>query len=335
MGLNDITRAGVEKAIAEFDELGRDRFLEKYGFGPARSYFLKIGGRLYDSKAIAGAAHGYDFPDDGPLTPDEFSGGEQTVQRVLEALDFTVVTETKRNPVWSRDELILALDFYLRHRPRIPDQVSQEIGSLSDDLNRLGRILGLTGDETFRNANGVYMKLMNFGALDPDVAQGGRVGLQRGGKRDAEVWNQFYESQDALDAAAAAIRSTIADTKTVPQLGAQADPETAEAVEGALLTRLHRFRERDRKLVERKKRSVQEAKGRLECEACGFDFAEAYGTRGEGFIECHHLKPLAALAGQRNTRLSDLALVCANCHRMIHSKQPWLTIEELVSLMSD
>ena len=40
--------------MAEYDRLGQDRFLEKYGFGAARSYWLVIDGKTYDSKAIVG-----------------------------------------------------------------------------------------------------------------------------------------------------------------------------------------------------------------------------------------------------------------------------------------
>ena len=47
-----------------------------YGFGPAREYFLVIGDMHYDSKAIVGVAHGYQFPSEGPLRPEDFSGGE-------------------------------------------------------------------------------------------------------------------------------------------------------------------------------------------------------------------------------------------------------------------
>jgi hypothetical protein len=78
-------------AIDEFDRLGRQPFLAKYGFGPARTYFLQHRGRLYDSKAIAGVAHGIEFPDQVPLTAAAFSGGETTVARKLEQLGFAVV----------------------------------------------------------------------------------------------------------------------------------------------------------------------------------------------------------------------------------------------------
>jgi 5-methylcytosine-specific restriction protein A len=59
MALSDLTASAVLKAIEEFDLLGRDSFLKKYGFGKARSYVLQKDGQSYDSKAIAGAAHGH------------------------------------------------------------------------------------------------------------------------------------------------------------------------------------------------------------------------------------------------------------------------------------
>lgn len=62
-----------------------------------------------------------------------------------------------------------------------------------------------------------------------------------------------------------------------------------------------------------KKRGLENSS--LKCECCNFDF---YSTYGEQFIECHHRKPIAK--GQRLTSLDDLALVCSNCHRMLHRK---------------
>ena len=59
MGLFDITREAVEKAIDECDSRGPDEFLSKYGFGHARQYVLVYEGREYYSKAIVGAAHSY------------------------------------------------------------------------------------------------------------------------------------------------------------------------------------------------------------------------------------------------------------------------------------
>jgi predicted HNH restriction endonuclease len=96
---------------------------------------------------------------------------------------------------------------------------------------------------------------------------------------------------------------------------------------------LHKYRERDPKLVERKKQESI-AQNKLFCECCDFDFAKAYPTHGEGFIECHHKLPISQ--GERITKLEDLALVCSNCHRMLHKKckGQYLTIEELKNIIA-
>ena len=82
--------SAVAKAMMEFDQLGREAFLAKYGFRPARTYFLIDGDRRYDSKAITAAAYGHEHPDRGPLRSNQFSGGERTVKARLEALGFSV-----------------------------------------------------------------------------------------------------------------------------------------------------------------------------------------------------------------------------------------------------
>ena len=87
-----------------------------------------------------------------------------------------------RNPPWSRDELLLALDLYLRHRKNIPSQDHEEVVRLSKELVALGGAMG-SQFQNFRNPNGVYMKLANFQALDPIYTSVGKKGLARGGKR--------------------------------------------------------------------------------------------------------------------------------------------------------
>jgi 5-methylcytosine-specific restriction enzyme A len=78
---------------------------------------------------------------------------------------------------------------------------------------------------------------------------------------------------------------------------------------------------------------VLKATGCLACEVCAFDFQESYGPLGVGFAECHHRKPLAEVTTSKTTKLQDLAIVCANCHRMIHRASPWKTVEELRELI--
>jgi MoxR-like ATPase len=91
VGIADLTsREAVLEAIAEFDELGREAFLSKYGFGEALSYFLVHDAKRYDSKAIVGAAYALQHPEQPRLAAADFSAGERTVRARLEALGFTV-----------------------------------------------------------------------------------------------------------------------------------------------------------------------------------------------------------------------------------------------------
>lgn len=98
---NLLSRQAVLEAIAEHDQLGAAAFLDKYNFKTARTYFLVHSDRRYDSKAIVGAAHGFQHPHLGPLLASQFSGGEATVARLLERLGFTVerLAETRSLPV--------------------------------------------------------------------------------------------------------------------------------------------------------------------------------------------------------------------------------------------
>ena len=70
------------------------------------------------------------------------------------------------------------------------------------------------------------------------------------------------------------------------------------------------------------------------CSVCGFDFGSAYGAHGEGFIEVHHLVPLARI-GRAYTvdPTKDLRPVCPNCHAMLHRGDRVLAIEELRRLL--
>jgi 5-methylcytosine-specific restriction enzyme A len=89
VALGDITREAVLAAIVEYDQLGQEEFLRRYGFHPARDYVLVLDGRRYDSKAIAGVAHGR-LPGKAALAASEFSGGRATVGRHLARLGFHV-----------------------------------------------------------------------------------------------------------------------------------------------------------------------------------------------------------------------------------------------------
>ena len=260
---------------------------------------------------------------------------EQTVKRE-DPMDKSAAPP-KRNPNWSRDELILAFDLYLKFRKSLPAHDSPVIQELSTHLNLLGKSLGQGDTDTYRNTNGVYMKLMNFRRFDPEyLAEGGSPGgLTRGNKEEGVIWSEFIGDPERLALVASAIRTST--QATVPGSGAEESGDEGlevDAEEGRLLTRLHKTRERNRSIVRRKKQDALDQFGRLQCVVCGFDFEDAYGLRGRGFIECHHTRPLHTLAANERTKLVDLALLCSNCHRMIHAARPWMTVDQVRDIRS-
>jgi 5-methylcytosine-specific restriction enzyme A len=99
--------------------------------------------------------------------------------------------------------------------------------------------------------------------------------------------------------------------------------------EGKELTELHKRKERNPRAVRKKKNKVLKECGKLECEVCGFDFVKFYGQLGYGFAECHHTVLVSELTEEHKIRLSDLAIVCANCHRMLHKSRPLISISDL------
>lgn len=106
-------------------------------------------------------------------------------------------------------------------------------------------------------------------------------------------------------------------------------------------TPIHTFSEGKRKFkihcaIERDKRLPKIAKnhrllqyGSLECDVCGFDFAKVYGKIGFGYIEAHHITPISQLSEDTKTKIEDIALVCANCHRMLHGQSEELSLAQL------
>lgn len=100
--------------------------------------------------------------------------------------------------------------------------------------------------------------------------------------------------------------------------------------EGKKTLKMHQARERSRELRAAK---IREAGDFVRCEVCRFDFAIQYPGVGDGFIEVHHRAPLAERAPEGGTtKLEDLALVCANCHRMLHRSEV-ISIDDLRAIV--
>jgi len=101
-----------------------------------------------------------------------------------------------------------------------------------------------------------------------------------------------------------------------------------EAREGQTYTKEATFRRRNGALIQAKK-----ANSDYRCEVCGFSFEQTYGPTGREYIIAHHIEPLSKRSSPSNTRLEDIALLCANCHAMVHTQNPPLSPERLRKLL--
>jgi predicted HNH restriction endonuclease len=116
-------------------------------------------------------------------------------------------------------------------------------------------------------------------------------------------------------------------------LSAENDEDQNFFPEGAEKYKLHISKERNRKLVELAKEKYRATDPKMKCQVCRFSFADCYGDLGKDYIEAHHVFPISDLTKETLTKIEDLAMVCSNCHRMLHRRRPWLSTRELKMLL--
>lgn len=225
-------------------------------------------------------------------------------------------------PRFAADELILILDHVLEQKAG----ANPSRKALVETLQSLSVHDDRGNEAVFRNEAGVGTAIKHMRAIDESAGDWPPPDAS-GKPRDWRphfklIWQRFHDRPDDRKARVAAI---LSGAQQLPE----ADwPDLDEGfVEGGVFYALHRKRERDPRAVRLKK-----ANHPSRCEVCEFDFAAFYGPVGESYIECHHINPLA-ITGETETKPSDLALVCANCHRMLHRGAPPPTIDELRNLV--
>jgi 5-methylcytosine-specific restriction protein A len=171
---------------------------------------------------------------------------------------------------------------------------------------------------------------------------GGRGWLTRGyqaGNVAAERWRRGEVPNDEalrlqVGRFVALYRSL---TSSLDLLNADADPgaQEEEAVAPGEEGRRYRWHRR----LERNPRLIRDAKRfhGSTCMVCGFNFEERYGEIGRGYIEAHHLMPMSEIGDRPREQdpRTDFAVVCPNCHRMLHTDNPPLALNDLRALLRE
>jgi predicted HNH restriction endonuclease len=192
----------------------------------------------------------------------------------------------------------------------------------SDQRQRTDDACNAQGKRVWRNhIQYARAKMMNRGLLDRTIPDVWRIS------------SNGYEALSKSEFVNLKAPQTSVSTRNGITVDIATDKEESAFPEGKAKYKLHRTLERDNRIVELAKQRRLSQTGRLECDVCKFDFVRKYGTVGEGFIEAHHTVPVSELKGVCKTRISDLAMVCSNCHRMLHLRRPWLRLDELRQLV--
>lgn len=128
------------------------------------------------------------------------------------------------------------------------------------------------------------------------------------------------------------MKEVFTETFIEPDLFVAEEDDELSFPEGKEIYRLHKSKERNRELIKAAKEHHLKNDSKLCCQVCSFSFVDTYGEIGHGFIEAHHIFPISQLIEETATKIEDLALVCSNCHRMLHRRRPWLTIDNLKAI---
>lgn len=229
------------------------------------------------------------------------------------------------NPDWTRDETILALALYLETGEAVPSKKDPRVQRLSSTLRALPYHAEAARRETFRNPDGVAFKLQNLRS----VATG--KGLGNTSAMDREIWSTLGASPVRVRELATAIEKAMALQQQDP-VHIEDDDSKEEFFEGRQLTLTHKRRERHpgvRKALFAARRKTGAA---LSCDLCRTVSPAKDQKLEDAIFDAHHLLPISQ-ALERKTMLKDMALVCANCHRLIHRviihHKRWLTLEEV------
>lgn len=221
------------------------------------------------------------------------------------------VTKGHGNPHWTKDETILALDLYFELNGNVPSKDHKRVIELSDYLRTSSIHAGKEKKSSFRNPDGVVFKLQNLRS----VATG--VGLSNTSKVDVAVWNEYGTRSDLISKLT---KEILEDEKFIGESIKDSEPgdfDDVEYVEGDLKYKAHRHRERSRKIRKDllKKRSQENS---LHCDLCTYDAKNMPENIREAAFEAHHIEPLEGTKKKRKTKLSDMSLMCATCHRLLH-----------------
>ena len=232
--------------------------------------------------------------------------------------------KTTKNPAWTEEEMILALDVYFKLSPNQLHKQTRRVLDLSVLLNHLDVHGVASTSKNFRNPTGVAMILQNIAGIDPSV---NRKGLSNASKLARTMFQKYHMQQETLHKIAWEIKDSIRDPMIRYGLYRYGEDHGGE-----LSNFVHQEYERLSNMLEVKK-EIAESRNEVLCEICALDFCRTYGDRAEAAMSCHHDQEILRLDQVSETSVADWSLVCHNCHSVMHEYPIWLTVQQMKELV--
>lgn len=231
-----------------------------------------------------------------------------------------------RNPTWSKEELILALDLYFRLDYGQMHGRNPLIIQLSKDLRNLNIHQDIPDKAKFRSVNSVALKLANLKKSDQNFSG---KGMRDGGKLEKELWNKYHTHRDKLSKEADLIRQLYLKAKNeTPKVS-----EPKGKYKSEFLFQYHKNRETDPLVMKVKKEMMLAETKSLKCEVCGFDSLTFYGEIGNDLMEIHYSKEPKGEPGLESSDMDDFVVVCSNCHKALDKNFGLLDAADLKRLI--
>jgi hypothetical protein len=218
----------------------------------------------------------------------------------------------------------------------VGNSVRKEIGTWGEVIDDDGRAFGSlikSGDPVFWWQTGTYGGICGHGQVlsdpvaRPRNAKGYLVEVRVGSRypetpvprKGLERYKSLHELLKRLSSQGLNFRRVHPDQlrhlqRLVRDRSALRTSSLAGALEGVAVEVRSARRSRDPQLRDE---ALRQAGGN--CETCGRNYSKLLDGLGVRVLQVHHKQQLSLSDAPRWTALKDLAVVCANCHLLIHA----------------
>ncbi|MXO66230.1 hypothetical protein [Altericroceibacterium endophyticum] len=259
-----------------------------------------------------------------PQKPEEKSGGNRT-KRVLIETRYLYVSQRfrlrKAGPGKVEHELIERGEFERLTRAHLDEAVEAlRSGTIHPDFGSHTHYSVLLDDGTKLRPKaiiGLALSILRGQSVSWSQFRGGEntpcfATLRKHGFTIVhEAADKGFEKSQSGDASEAVDNALGDHTLT---------DEDRRFIEGSVYRAKHLKRERNRQLVTEFKEAFLRKHGSFHCEKCSRDWIEEYGESvAVACFEAHHqATQVAEMEDGHQSKLEDLQLLCANCHRAVH-----------------